>query len=160
MNLFLIHSFLPKAMRMVRRHRNMNGGGLLLYVNENISGSQYTLTVFQRKIKSLDLNLVFLIKSGCFQASTNRQVKNLSSLFNPLTTSVLHLIETSQLICRARVKFQANVISHLQSLENIIEAFTLHIFNFCHATEEEIKKEMLNLSPKKVIRIGDIPVKS
>ena len=43
-----------------------------------------------------------------------------------------------------------------QSLENV---HCNEIINFCYATEEEVKKEIINISFRKVTRLGDIPAK-
>ena len=67
MNFFQVRSFLPKAIGWFEEIEISmgRGGGLLLYVKGNIP-SMLVNTVFQRKIKSSHLKLVFLIKSGCF----------------------------------------------------------------------------------------------
>ena len=64
------------------------------------------------------------------------------------------------------LNLKLDVISHSQFLENIIDAFKSHesiqritfanlhcseVFNFCYATEEEVKKKILNLSSKKAL---------
>ena len=52
--------------------------------------------------------------------------------------------------------------NHHRRFRGLNELANFHcneVFNFCYATEEEVRKEILNLSSKKATRIGDIPVK-
>ena len=73
-----------------------------------------------------------------------------------------------------QLNLKMGVLSHSKPLENIISTFKGHesihrivlatstaldFFWCCYATEEEDKKEILNISSKKVPRMGDIPAK-
>ena len=72
------------------------------------------------------------------------------------------------------MNLKANKISHQEELLNILDTFenqmsvqriklanfhSYSILNFLKVTKSEVRKEILNLSSKKVTKNGDIPVK-
>ena len=74
----------------------------------------------------------------------------------------------------SHLNLKPHQINHSESLTNIIESFKNHesiqriklanfhhrqTFSFCYLSVKEVKKELMNLSSKKMTRKGDIPAK-